>query len=439
MLGAFTASGGHHGDGHPGPKSWLRWQAQLTAGAASAVVGWMRRLAAHPQVAAALAAGTVSESWARAVCGWTDQLPEDVRDDADQILLGAAELADLAGLAEELRKRTAGPDTDSGVEDRYLRLSTTFRGAGKLDADLTPECAAALRAVLDALGKAAGPEDERSKPQRDHDALEEALRRLTASGCLPQRAGQPTQIQLHMTLRDLLTQPGAGDAQADYQGPAVPPGYDCDAQIVPIVTGNVDSAVTSQLAAALLRRDTGVLPARGVSPGGVSPADDRSTAVDRSTGHAGTGARERAARAASQMIIRAAADILSGPAGLASWLRTSLLTGPAASASLPLDTGTATETIPAYLRRLVIRRDGHCRFPGCQQPPVACQPHHIVPRSDGGPASLTNLLLLCSFHHLIAIHRWGWAIALHPDGTVTATSPDRAKTLHSHGPPARAA
>ena len=41
---------------------------------------------------------------------------------------------------------------------------------------------------------------------------------------------------------------------------------------------------------------------------------------------------------------------------------------------------------------------------------------------------------MCTFHHLIAIHRWGWAITLNPDGTVTATSP-YGQTLHSHSPP----
>ena len=49
------------------------------------------------------------------------------------------------------------------------------------------------------------------------------------------------------------------------------------------------------------------------------------------------------------------------------------------------------------------------------------------------------MLLLCAFHHLIAVHRWGWGITLHPDGTTIATSPDGTRTLHSHGPPARAA
>ena len=56
-------------------------------------------------------------------------------------------------------------------------------------------------------------------------------------------------------------------------------------------------------------------------------------------------------------------------------------------------------------------------------------------RSQGGTTCLTNLLLLCPFHHLIWIHRWGWTITLNPDATTTATSPNHTTTLHSHGPP----
>jgi hypothetical protein len=139
------------------------------------------------------------------------------------------------------------------------------------------------------------------------------------------------------------------------------------------------------------------------------------------------------------MILAAAADLLSGPGGLAGYLRTRLAPGTVASVSLPLDVGAITDTIPVHLRRAVAVRDRGCRFPGCDQPVAACHPHHIIPRAQGGPTSLTNLMLLCAFHHLIAVHRWGWGIALHPDGTVTATSPDDGKTLHSHGPPPAAA
>jgi hypothetical protein len=60
-------------------------------------------------------------------------------------------------------------------------------------------------------------------------------------------------------------------------------------------------------------------------------------------------------------------------------------------------------------------------------------PHH--PRSRGGPTSLPNLVPLCGFHHLTAIHRWGRSLILHSDGTTTATSPGGKRTLHSHSPP----
>ena len=45
---------------------------------------------------------------------------------------------------------------------------------------------------------------------------------------------------------------------------------------------------------------------------------------------------------------------------------------------------------------------------------------------------------LCGFHHLTAIHRWGWDLRLNPDGTTTATSPD-GRTLRDHDPPGQAA
>ncbi len=183
-------------------------------GGASAAVGWMRRLNAHNAVRDALAAGTVSSSWARQICDWTDLLPESARGDADLILLaaaaGGAELADLEALAAQMGQRLCpdAGDGKPGFEDRQVRLRTTLGGAGRLDGDLTEGCAQAIQAVLDALGKKAGPEDTRTIRQRHHDALAEACRRIVAAGMVPDRAGQPTQIQLHMSLDDLLRRTG---------------------------------------------------------------------------------------------------------------------------------------------------------------------------------------------------------------------------------------
>src|SRR5207253_8079877 len=85
------------------------------------------------------------------------------------------------------------PDEDPGRDfaDRSLKLATTFGGAGVLYGDLTAECAELVGRVLDALGAKAGKEDDRSRDQRYHDALAEAMRRLVASDLLPERAGQP--------------------------------------------------------------------------------------------------------------------------------------------------------------------------------------------------------------------------------------------------------
>ncbi|HEY3954395.1 MAG TPA: HNH endonuclease signature motif containing protein [Streptosporangiaceae bacterium] len=146
----------------------------------------------------------------------------------------------------------------------------------------------------------------------------------------------------------------------------------------------------------------------------------------------------RSVGALRQMLLTLAADVLSGPGGLASLLRTTTPGMPFPTVSLPLDTGAGSATIPGHLRRLVILRDRHCRFPGCWRPPDACQVHHLIHREDGGPTSLANCYLVCRFHHLIAIHRWGWRLAANPDGTTTATHPT-GRTLHSHSPPGQAA
>ncbi|MGA2827158.1 MAG: hypothetical protein ABSF03_13680, partial [Streptosporangiaceae bacterium] len=139
-TGEGTAQDGYQADGQFGAKSWLRAVTKITKGAA----GWARRLAAHPVIAGALAAGQISASWARQICDWTGQLPEDLRADADQILLaaalGGADLHDLGALAQEMIERArTGPDRDAdGFNDRAVWLDTTIGGAGRVQGDLTP-------------------------------------------------------------------------------------------------------------------------------------------------------------------------------------------------------------------------------------------------------------------------------------------------------------
>ncbi len=175
VLSVFDGQWGFRDDGHGGPHPWLTWQTRVTGKAASGAIGWMHRLAAHPVVGEALAAGTVSASYARKICEWAGMLPVMLRDAGAQILVdaaaGGAGLDDLSGMAEDMFSRCAPPDSDSDREqarfrDRFFRLTRLFQGHGRADGDLTPECLAALTEVLDTLGKKGGPEDRRSAGQR---------------------------------------------------------------------------------------------------------------------------------------------------------------------------------------------------------------------------------------------------------------------------------
>src|SRR5229473_1850045 len=280
ILAAFTSSQGYSADADYSPRAWLINRTGITKGAAVAYTAWARRAAAHPKIAQALAAGQMSESVARTICQWTGKLPEDCRDAADEILIAAAtagvDLRDLAELAGEIYQRSLpdppDDDPDETFEDRSVRLETTFQGAGVLGGDLTPECAAVVGAVLDALSAPAGAEDTRSHSQRYHDALEEAMRRLVAAGLLPERAGQPVKVWAHISLADLLVldgssalldewiasaraawaahragaSAGGGDGGAWLDGDAAR-AVACDAAVAPVVTGEVNYAALDDL------------------------------------------------------------------------------------------------------------------------------------------------------------------------------------------------
>ena len=473
ILAAFTASRGYSADADYSPTSWLIHRTKVTKGTARGHLAWSHRAAGHPQVVAALADGTVlSESMARTICGWTDKLPANCRATADDILIGAARggarKEDLVGLAAEIYARSLPDEQDDGdsqlsFEDRKVRVETTFGGAGVVTGDLTPECSAVVTAVLDALSAPAGAEDTRSREQRYHDALEDAMRRLVAAGLLPERAGQPVKVWAHVSLAELRALDDGSILQDQWIGEmavrwaarraaASETGSDgaawldgtsagavaCDATIIPVVTGQIDPAALDDLVSLCLQ-----FAGHGPHCGSPQHADPAAELGQAEPGQAEdrTGPRPPTPQALEMLrhaIIGKAVDLVSGPGGLASFLRTRQLGARLAGPSLPLDVGHSAE-IPAAIRRAVILRDQHCRWAGgCDQPASACEVHHVTHLADGGKTSVDGCALYCFFHHHVAIHQWGWTVTLNPDGTTTARSPDGTKILHSHGPPPRA-
>ncbi len=172
------------------------------------------------------------------------------------------------------------------------------------------------------------------------------------------------------------------------------PGDGCDASIAPIVVGHVDHELLDRISAALFRTgstggqeqdadagDPGSRQRHASHAGGREQSGREQNSREqngreqnsreqnsgeaggreRDAGEGGEHGSARAERlvgnSVREIVLRQAIALLSGPSGLAAYLRSATPTEPAASISLPLDVGPATETIPAHLRRAVIRRD----------------------------------------------------------------------------------
>jgi Domain of unknown function (DUF222) len=483
VLGAFTAGQDYVDDGDYGPRSWLVHRTQVTRGAAGDHTGWMKRGAEHPAVMEALATKEISRSYAREICRWTGKLPDDTRAAADEILLAAAasglEVEDLAALAAEMyeKSRQDKPDDEDSdgpgaeFDDRAVNLATTIGGAGVIHGDLTPECAEFVQTVLDALSAPAGADDDRTHEQRYHDALQEAMRQLLAAGLLPERSGQPVKAWAYISLADLMLLEGSsalleewtGNLRARWAGhraaAAEAGGHQglwldgdaaqaiaCDAVITPVVVGDVNPAAFDDLVRLCVQLDKlrhGIPPGPGTGCDGAGGQGRGNGADGDGTDASGPevpaafgGARSR--EALEQAVIGKAVELLSGPGGLASFLRRKLLEARLGGPSLPLDIG-YSDTVPAGIRNAVRHRALHCEWAGrCDQPASACQVHHTTHKANGGKTSLTGCVLLCHYHHQVMIHRLGWTLVVNPDGTTTAWNKDKTRVLHSHGPPARA-
>ena len=290
----------------------------ITRGAAVGHAAWGKRADTHPKVLAALAARQVSESVGRMICLWTGKLPEKFRDESDELLIAAAaaglELRDLGAMFAEMYERARSElpdeDPDGPLEDRALRLVTTFQGAGVLSGDLTPECAAAVTAVLDALSAPAGAEDTRTRDQRYHDAL--ARRRCAAwsrPGCCrsgpvsrsrsgrisrwricsgwtaapPCKRSGPRRSAPQWAAHRAAASEGGSDGGAWLDGDAAE-AIACDAAMAPIVTGDINAAALEDLVrlcielGKLRHADADAAapgPDAGPGPGGARAGDHR--------------------------------------------------------------------------------------------------------------------------------------------------------------------
>src|SRR5258708_2690260 len=241
------------------------------------------------------------------------------------------------------------------------------------------------------------------------------MRRLVAADLLPERAGQPVKAWVHISLADLLLLDGDSALQEQWtaqirerwaacrafasetgsEGGAWLGGdstgaITCHAAMAPVGTGDVNVAgleglVRLCLELERLRRDG-------------EPQPDTTAAW----------------AAIEQAVIGKAVDLLSGPGGLASFLRRRQLGVRLAGPSLPLDIG-YSENIPAGIRNAVILRDRKCRWAGGgNQPPSACEGPHTKHKANGGTTSTPDCVLPFSLPPQAALPPGGWTPLPHP-------------------------
>ncbi|MGD0246615.1 MAG: hypothetical protein ABSB59_40670 [Streptosporangiaceae bacterium] len=265
------------------------------------------------------------------------------------------------------------------------------------------------------------------------------MTRLIASGLLPERAGQPVKAWVNISLADLMLLDGSSDLLAEWtarlrgrfaahRAASAGGGGDnggawlegdaaeamvCDAIVAPVVTGDVDPDAFGDLVRLCVELDElshgPHQPAAGaesgpgpVAPGPVAPGRVQPADADRSRMAWPATARSR--EVLEQAIVGKAAALLSGPGGLASFLRRNQLSwarlghrlqrhrpgldpprGPAPRPALPV----GRRLRPA---RLSLRRAPH-DAQGPRRPhqpqglrpavPLSTRPSRVTPRGRG--------------------------------------------------------
>src|ERR1035441_1280162 len=247
------------------------------------------------------------------------------------------------------------------------------------------------------------------------------MRRLVSAGLLPERAGQPAKVIAHMSLADLMdldadstlqkawtervrgqgarhrgvASVAGSDGAAWLDGDAAE-GFACDAPITPVVFGEVNPAVLDdlvRLCVQLARHGHGqatALPAATAPPAAPPPCPAQVAPLTQAApvtlltppGPATPVTPPRPPRtrvppqalqvllsspdllsheALERAIIGKAVALVSGPGGLASFLRREQLGARLAGPSLPLDVG-YSDDVPAAIRNAVRLRDKFCQW-----------------------------------------------------------------------------
>lgn len=359
---------------------WLGWACGMGSVAARERLRVAHALEELPRVSESFAAGRLSYSKVRAIT-------RVATSETEEVLVMWAECATAAQLERIVRgyrsaKRAADPEEDSRrYEDRYLRWSFEEDGALRIEARLPAEEGAMVLRALEQVAEHAG------EPPPSEDAPPVAAARDAREG-----AG-PTQFRNVGELPELTA-----------------------------YTGDVNSLWPTRYADALrVLAETVLASGPHAQPGGdryqVVVHADAASVADPEGGEAGR--IEDGGTVCPQTVRRMLCDasvqwVVRGTDGT------------------PLDLGRKTRRINRALRRALKLRDGGCMFPSCTARRFV-DAHHIEAWVDGGETRLSNLVLVCRFHHRL-LHEGSYEMRIARDGRFRFFRPS-GEEIPDHPPP----
>jgi hypothetical protein len=355
------------GTGSESTAAWVSTQARIDPAESASLVRLAGRLHGGELDAtrAALTAGHLTRHHAQVISTSTAVLAPTDRAGAEALLVHAARTLTPSALRDLAASHRVAlcqePDRARRWQQQHDTRGFTLHdldphGLSRPGGQLTAELTATLRTIFDAFGHRTGSDDTRSRTQRHHDALHEALTRVLHAGSAGERGGVRPHLNITIDLHDLLSDCG-GSAQLDRLH-----GSRGQRQ------GAINPTTAQRLACDAEATLTLVNPQQPDHPALPDPAS--ATAL------------------LDPHVLRKLHDAL--PPALGGTILEILAHG------------RTKRTVTPAQRRALNLRDKGCVIAGCTAHWTRCEAHHSTPWHRGGSTDLPNLILLCPRHHHLA-------------------------------------
>jgi hypothetical protein len=218
--------GDHLVNGNITAASWIARTCGMSVTSAADRLCVGEQLESLPKVVAALATGEIGYQSASALAHLRDKLGEKRDLFNEDEMLDYARQFSVSGLRKlcDVAWHVVDPDgffkeAEENYTRRRFHISQMADGMYVVDGQLDPVTGASLKTAVDALAKRKGPEDERTRSQRRHDAVGELVHHAMDQGTLPRRNGVRPHINLTTTIEGVKNEVGAPPADLELSLP----------------------------------------------------------------------------------------------------------------------------------------------------------------------------------------------------------------------------